>query len=479
MESNDTVRRADLLETAAELSVPVSASTVDDVLTETMTIGERLGSRDDGHGQPGTCSGHRSDDEYNALLFVYDQPRQRTATGRLADLTLVIKDNIAVRDLTMTCGSTNFEYVPDFDATVVDRLLDAGGVIIGKANMDAFAFGPAGQWSEFGRVINPLATDRLPGGSSSGSGAAVAAGLADAALGTDSGGSVRSPAACCGIVGMKPTHGLVPRDGLVDLMPSTDVIGPLARDVETVGTVLDVIRGPTLRDPTASHTPIGALDHGQSSQSVTFGVIENTVASADDAVADAVTSALDRVTAAGDHHIHYRELSFDGLLDAFTVIMGAEFAWLLRQGFAVRGEGTGYETGLIDALRGAELNEHIGERVLPGACLDAITDGRAYLAARSIATEFRLHVERMLEDVDVLVTPTLRSLPPEHGSMDTSREKLRYSNTKPFSLTGGPALSLPIARVDELPVSIQLIGRPFEDTTVLQAAAQFEAISTW
>lgn len=168
--------------------------------------------------EPSESVGSFSTDDYNALLDLYDEPRGGSNGGPLAGLTCAIKDCIAVKNLRMSCGLKDFTYVPNYDAAVVERLLMDGADVVGKANMEPFAFGPTGENSEYGSPTNPAAPNRVPGGSSSGSGAAVAADLVDFALGTDTGGSVRLPAACCGVVGIKPTHSLVPRHGFVDLV---------------------------------------------------------------------------------------------------------------------------------------------------------------------------------------------------------------------------------------------------------------------
>ncbi|MBB6647816.1 amidase family protein [Halobellus ruber] len=200
--------------------------------------------------------------EYNELLAYYETARQRRATGPLSGLRVVIKDNISVADLPLTCGSKRIAVVPNTDATVTSRLLDAGAVLVGKANMDAFAFGPSGEFSDYDPVENPTYPDRVPGGSSSGSGAAVASGEAEIALGSDTGGSIRIPAAACGVIGMKPTHALVPRHGFVSFAPSLDTIGPLGRDIETVAKTLSVLAGPSIHDPTARDRSLPRFSEG-------------------------------------------------------------------------------------------------------------------------------------------------------------------------------------------------------------------------
>lgn len=458
-----------------ELNFELDDETVEAVLDFTEEVDQNVSTPKQTRisGRRGT--GQRSDDDLNALLSVYDTPRTRDVSGVLDGLEIAVKDNIATRDLTMTCGVGELSYVPSYDATVVDRLLDAGGAIVGKANMDAFAVGPGGQWSELGTVENPIDPDRVPGGSSSGSGAAVAAGLVDAALGTDSGGSVRSPAACCGIVGMKPTHGLVPRHGLVDLIPSTDVIGPLARDVETVGDLLHVMAGPSIDDPSSSEAMIGDTSSLEPTESYSIGLIDNSLDLVDDEISKQIRTTATNIEEETDHTMDSVTINFADVDFAFSIMIGAEFMWLLRQNFAIRGQGTQYNHELRRALVETTFNTHIAERMLPGAILDEMTNGGAYVQARIEAITFRKRLNAEFKRFDALLTPTMRMLPPEHGKVKSSKEGLKYGLTKPFSLAAGPAVTLPVAEVGDLPVSAQIIGAPFEDKTVLEIATAIES----
>ncbi|WP_396613843.1 amidase (plasmid) [Haloferax sp. S1W] len=458
------------------LATELNCTLDDAVRAEILSYAAELQTVVDERAEPATVvtesAGHRSDDDHNALLWVYDEPRREQDSGPLGGLSFAIKDNIAVRGLAMTCGLTEFEYVPSFDAVVVERLLDAGASLVGKANMDAFAVGPAGQWSELGTVTNPNYEGRVPGGSSSGSGAAVAAGFVDAALGTDTGGSVRSPAACCGIVGVKPTHGLVPRTGFVDLLPSTDTIGPLTRDVDTARMTLEAIAGPDPRDPTAAH--VDRTRVFETPSHITIGVVTGPMDEADTEIAKTIERVLDRTEAATDVTVTTVELAFEEINAAFSLALGAEFAWLVKQGFVTRGQGTQYNAEWAAALAAVTFNEHIASRVLTGALLDAETDGRSYVVARREAIAFRERLTRLFETVDVILTPTLRSVPPKPGEILTAAEGLQYSNTKPFSLAAGPAVSVPVGHTDGLPVSAQVVAPPFHDGVALECAKRIE-----
>ncbi len=427
--------------------------------------------------------GSFSEDEYNALLDVYDEPRSESDTGPLAGLEFAAKDCIAVRDLKMTCGVEGFSHVPSSDAVVIERLLDAGADAVGKANMEAFAFGPTGEHSEYGTPTNPAAPDRVPGGSSSGSAAAVAGGLVDFALGTDTGGSVRLPAACCGLIGIKPTHSLVPRHGFVDLVPWTDTIGPLARDVATAAAVLETMAGHDVRDPSSSHVDIGSLTDGleaPNGEGLTIGLVDSLVDAADGAVASSTVEIADRLATETDATIENVSVDLSEISAAYPLLVG-DFAWLIRQRGIVRGQGTGYEEGWRAAfsafLETDEFNEYITSRALPAAFLDAETEGQAYVALRRRAIEFQQQLADVFTDVDLLLTPTTRIVPPEHGTIGVYKDSLGLTgNTVPFSFAQTPAVTVPVDDVDGVPVSAQVVAPKFEDGLAIRGARLIEAL---
>lgn len=429
--------------------------------------------------------GRSGDDEYNAFLTIYEEPRSKT-TGELSDVSVGVKDNIAVQGLTMTCGSSEFSLVPSSDAVVVERLLAAGASIIGKTNMDLFGFGPSGEFSEFDQVINPIAEDRVPGGSSSGSAAAVAAGLVDAALGTDTGGSVRMPAACCGIVGIKPTDRAVPRHGFVDMAPSLDAIGPLANDVDTAARVLDAIAGHDYRDPSSARTNLGPLDERSTvSNGLTIGVVDPFLNAATGEVRDEIHSLIADVDSMSAVDVEHTGLPGNvdrrTIEDAYFLIAMTEFSWVLRQSGMPRGQGTGYSDELRRALHEMKADgvtsQQVAWRVLPSTALDADRDGAAYTVARRKTIEFQRGLDALFEKFDVLLTPTLRCLPPTYGESESIEGVLAMNgNTIPFNLAGTPAVTVPAGFKDGLPVSAQLVGPPFGDHRAVQAAKLIEQL---
>lgn len=415
--------------------------------------------------------------EYNELLACYETARQRRATGPLSGLRVAIKDNISVADLPLTCGSKRVAVVPEIDAIVVSRLLDAGATLVGKANMDAFAFGPSGEFSDYDPVENPAYPDRVPGGSSSGSGAAVASGAVDIALGSDTGGSVRIPAAACGVVGMKPTHALVPRHGFISFAPSLDTIGPIGRDVETVAKTLSVIAGPDIHDPTTRDRSLPSFSEGFTlPENPTVGLPQEFFEVADIEVAEAVRNAVSNSPLS----VQSTGLARGAIEAAYFLIGAAEFVWYLDQEGTIRRQGSEYTDAvreLLRAVRDVDLGEHIASRLLPSALLDSETEGGSYFAARREAFQFIERVTEALNTVDALVVPTLRTRPPGFGEMESPEDmSALLGNTAPFNLARVPAVSVPVGTVRGAPVAAQVVGSQFSDLQTLAIAEQIPRI---
>lgn len=424
----------------------------------------------------------QSDDSYNALLAVYETPRQETQSGPLAGLSVAVKDNTAVSGLPMTCGDQGLNYIPSFDANVIERLLEAGASIVGKANMDAFAFGPSGEFSSVADVQNPVCPERIPGGSSSGSGAAVAANLVDVALGTDTGGSVRIPAACCGLVGIKPTTGRVPLDGIVPFAPSLDTVGPLSNDISTAAQVLEVLLLSEQR------TEVDKSSVVQSEDSAGFKFIMPRIffERSDDLVAEAVREVAMILDNQPDISVHSvdLDLDLDTIEDAYFLIGATEFAWWIRQRSVIRGHGTTYyeewRRAFVSFIESSGFSDHVAKRVLPAAYLDTHEQGRTYAAGRQAAIVFTKRLSRVFDDGSLLLIPTIRTLPPEPGTVTANNRLLDLlGNTAIFNLAGTPAVSIPIAEIDGSPVSAQVIGPKFADKRTLAGAERVAAASDW
>jgi Asp-tRNA(Asn)/Glu-tRNA(Gln) amidotransferase A subunit family amidase len=476
MKDLDSSRSEILQRLADELGFSISESGMSDAIDKVEELSEGLHEPEPERTRESI--GSMADDPYNSLLNVYDEPRVECDDGPLAGITVAIKDVIATKDLRMTCGSRGFEFVPSRDAVVVERLLDAGAAIVGKNNTDAFAFGPTGEFSEFDDVVNPIAPDRIPGGSSSGSAASVAGDVVNGALGTDTGGSVRIPAACCGVVGVKPTRRTTPRAGFVDLAPSTDTIGTFGRDVESAGALLEAIRGFDVRDPSSVPVSGPVTAELDGTHAYSLAVLDPFVERSSDTVTETFENAVNRLSSRESISVARETFDFGWLDEAFPLFVMSEYAWLLRQGGVIRGQGTQYDAEwrrLSSKYREA-LNEHIGLRVLPAAILDSETEGYSYVAARQEATRFYRVLADFFAEYDAVVLPTMRVLPPKLGEVSATEGMRNISgNTAPFSLTGHPSTSVPCGNAEGLSVGLQIVAPEFEDARTLGVASLVEA----
>ncbi len=402
--------------------------------------------------------------------------------GALSDLAVGVKDNISTEGVETTCGSRVLEgYEPPYDATVVARLKDAGARIVGKTNMDEFGMGTTTETSAYGVTRNPVDTDHVPGGSSGGSAAAVAAGDVDAALGTDTGGSVRCPAAFCGVVGLKPTYGLVSRYGLIAYANSLETVGPMARDVETTARLLDVIAGADERDGTCNSE---ADDYADAVEEPTADV---TVAVPQELVGEGVEEGVRSVFEASldslrDEGAEVREVSMPSLekaLAAYYVIAMGEASSNLARFDGVRygpgGEGDDWNDSFADA-RG-RFGDEVKRRVMLGTyALSEGYYGDYYDKAQNARTLVRRDFENVLDDADVVASPTMPLTPFRVGEVldDPMQMYLADANTTPVNLAGVPSVSVPAGRADDLPVGLQLTAGRFEEAKLLRVARAFE-----
>ena len=413
------------------------------------------------------------------------------ADGPLADATVAVKDNISTAGVRTTCGSEMLaDYVPPYSATVVDRLTEAGATVVGKTNMDEFGMGTTTETSAFGPTRNPVDTDRVPGGSSGGSAAAVAAGEADVALGSDTGGSVRCPAAFCGVVGIKPTYGLVSRYGLIAYANSLEQIGPIAGTVEEAAAALDVIAGDdpndgTTRDladvegadPDASYADAADGDV----DGMTIGVPAELFDGADERVVETVEAAIDDLEEQGAETTEISLPSVEHAVQAYYVIAMAEASSNLARFDGVRyghrSESDGNWNESFAETREEGFGAEVKRRILLGTyALSAGYHDKYYEKAQDARAWVRRDFEAAFEDVDAIASPTMPVLPFELGESldDPLRMYLADANTTPVNLANLPAVSVPAGEADGLPVGLQLVGPKFGEETIVRAASAVE-----
>jgi len=405
-----------------------------------------------------------------------------TGSGPLDGMDVAAKDNLAVAGLPMTCGSELLAgFVPPADATVVERLLDSGGRFVGKTNMDAFAYGGDPDTMRFRLARNPHDPERMPGYTSSGSAVAVAEGLADVALGTDTGGSVRFPAAWCGVVGLKPTRGLVSHHGLAQFGKTVDAVGPLARSTEAAARGLAAIAGEDPRDERTRGARTGDYLDGVATADPADLVLGRPAAwdaAGEDAVLEVAGAALSDLEAAG---ATVREVSIPG----FDLALPAWFAIALTElGAYVRHNGLNVwllsrpDEALSAALRGLERpvehTEQVAESLVLAEHLAAAHGDRYYGRAQRAREVVAAGVDDALDGVDALALPTVPTLPPtwEEGAKATEIA----ANVAPFNLSGHPAISVPCGAAGGLPVGLQFVGERFDEAATLRAAACVEAV---
>jgi amidase len=407
--------------------------------------------------------------------------------GLLTGKRVAMKDSVAIAGLPMTCGSRVLEgYVPAEDAAVTERILASGGEIVAITNMDDFAFSGGGDTSHYGPTLCPFDVSRTAGGSSSGSGAILWYEGVDVAVGGDQGGSIRVPAAWCGVVGLKPTHSLVPYTGIVGIDQTFDHAGPMARTVEDTALLLQAIAGKHDSDPRQREVP--TADYANAVAAASDDLRGATIAlvaegfrdqgtDEERAVAEAVRNAAERLQGLGaeirelslPEHLQAGGIAFTGYVEGMTALAaggGNGFHWTgryapdlaaaLHTGLAARGNDLPPQVKLVLAL-----GTHLRRRYLGGV----------YAKAQNLRPWLRGAYERALEGVDALLMPTTPGLPHTDEPMSIAARVKRgwavLANTYPTDFTGHPAVTLPLAEVDGLPVGVMLVGHRFGDDRLL------------
>ncbi|MEC8486347.1 MAG: Asp-tRNA(Asn)/Glu-tRNA(Gln) amidotransferase subunit GatA [Actinomycetota bacterium] len=404
--------------------------------------------------------------------------------GPLAGVPIALKDNLCTRGIPTTCSSNILDgWRPPYDATVVSRLADAGAVFVGKTNLDEFAMGSSTENSAFGPTRNPLDTSRVPGGSSGGSAAAVAAGFSAMSLGSDTGGSIRQPAALCGVVGVKPTYGAVSRLGLIAFASSLDQIGPFSHDVADAALLLECMAGHDPGDSTSIPQPFPSLSESldRGVAGLRIGRIVDLPSGADADVVASVDRAFEVLADAGAEIIDVTIPAFTYGLTAYYLIAPAEASSNLARYDGVR-FGSRVEAAdtnsMYMATRGEGFGPEVKRRIMLGTYAlsagyyDAYY-GKALKVRRLMAEDFAT----AYESVDALVTPASPSVAFPFGSK-TSDPLAMYlcdTYTIPSNLIGHPAMSVPFgAGENDLPIGVQVLAPAMGEPTMFAVAAELE-----
>ena len=399
-----------------------------------------------------------------------------------AGVPIAIKDNIQVKGWSVTCASKILQgYVAPYNATVVEKLLAAGLAPFGRTNMDEFAMGSTTESSYYGKTLNPLNRERVPGGSSGGSAAAVAAGLAVAALGSDTGGSIRQPAAFCGCVGLKPTYGRVSRYGLGAYSSSLDQIGPITQNVEDAAILYDIIAGHDDKDSTSADVKFESVaDKLDTNKKLTICVIENYVNEASEETKKALLKAVDILKSAG-HKIIYKNLENSKCdIATYYIIATAEASANLSRYDGVR-YGRRAEAKNLKELyvnsRSEGFGEEVKRRILLGTfVLSSGYYDAYYIKAQKARAYAKAKYERILSECDLIFMPVAPRTAYKFGDLkDPLEAYLSDIYTISVNLAGLPAISVPAGKdADGLNVSAQLIAKAWDEKTLLEGALSLE-----
>ncbi len=419
-----------------------------------------------------------------------DERRAAGENSPLLGVPMVHKDIFCVDGGKTTCGSRMLEtFHAPYSATVVNKLNGAGMVMLGKANMDEFAMGSSNENSYFGAVKNPWQRDCVPGGSSGGSAALVAARLAPVATGTDTGGSIRQPAAFCGLTGIKPTYGRVSRYGMIAFASSLDQAGPLAVTAEDCAMVLQAMAGSDERDSTCSNQPVPDYSKslGDSIDGLKIGVPEEYFSDGlDDGVASAVRSALAEYEKLGAKLVSV-SLPNQGLcIPAYYVVAPAEASSNLSRfdgvRFGYRCDNPADLEDLYTRSRGEGFGAEVKRRIMIGTyALSAGYYDAYYLKAQQVRRLISDDFDKAFADVDVVAGPTTPT-PAFKTGAKTDDPVAMYLNdlyTVSANLCGLPAISMPCGEVDGLPVGLQLTGQHFDEARLLHAAHRYQQVTDW
>jgi aspartyl-tRNA(Asn)/glutamyl-tRNA(Gln) amidotransferase subunit A len=388
--------------------------------------------------------------------------------GPLHGIPIVLKDLYMTQGIRTTCHSAVLEnWVPDKDATAATKIREAGAILLGKVGMHEFAFGGPSVDAPFPAVRNPWNTAHIPGGSSSGSGAALAAGLCYGALGSDTGGSIRTPSSHCGVVGIKPTYGRVSRFGVIPLSWSLDHAGPMARSVEDCAVLLEAIAGYDAKDPASVNVDVPNFSSGlrQGIKGLRIGVPR--AGWFDESLGvEPATEALFNQALKTLEELGATIIEIDG--KPFSIARKANQTILVCEAYAY------HEKRLQEVSE--KFGSSVRRRMLEGAFLSAAD----YITAQRARSVLNEQIRQNFSRVDVFATPSAPRPPDAFATLDPNEQNLRPSFTNPFNLTGLPAISVPCGFTKEnLPAGLQIVARSFDEATAFRVAHQYEQVTSW
>ncbi|MBU2576094.1 MAG: aspartyl/glutamyl-tRNA amidotransferase subunit A [Nanoarchaeota archaeon] len=389
-----------------------------------------------------------------------DRRIKKGTAGKLAGLCFAVKSNISVKHMITTCASKVLEdYESGYNATVINKLLAEDAIILGMVNMDEFACGASGETSAFGPTKNPRNPELIPGGSSSGSAAAVAAGLCDFALGSDTGGSIRNPASHCGVTGLKPTYGAVSRYGLIDMTMSFDCIGPLTNSTEDAKLIFNVIKGQDNFDQTTKEEKPKLTKKG------VIGLV-NVKDFCSKEIVELIETKTKEIAEKNNWKIKKINLPLDIAIQTYYIIVYTEFFSATRK---------------FDGRRfGKKIEEFAGpeviRRIVGGSEITkAEHEGKYYREALKARNYIKQQFEKLFKEVDAIILPTVPRTPHKIGEKISVEDMYAYDIfTTPASIAGLPAISVPAGKTDNKDVGLQIIAPHFQEELIFKLAKDFE-----
>jgi len=396
-------------------------------------------------------------------------------------IPIAIKDNIQVKDWSVTSASKILQgYIAPYNATVINKLLDAGLSPFGRTNMDEFAMGSTTETSYYGKTLNPINPEHVPGGSSGGSAAAVGAGLAIAALGSDTGGSIRQPAAYCGIVGMKPTYGRVSRYGLGAYASSLDQIGPMTQNVEDAAILYDIISGSDEKDSTNAMMDDKVVPNLNAARKLTIAVLPQYIENASDAIKEAYAKAIQALKSQGHTIVEKEMMDAKYDISAYYITATAEATTNLGRYDGVR-YGNKVEGKNLEETYFKTRSEGFGDEVKRRILLGNFVLSSGYYEAYYVKAQKTRHIikdeyAKIFQDVDLILSPVAPTVAPKFGELSSPMQMyLSDIYTISVNLAGLPALSLPIMKnSDGIPVGLQFIAKAYDEQTLFDGSLSLE-----